>query len=247
MLDTINSRKEYLHKDLWVIKDFLNSEEIDWIRSEAENTNGWYTTARSPYCGNVKNKFLGYVPEYMSCGTMKLPIGRRSPEDPDGAVFINTPLLYGAGSINDRMRPLNLNTPGMGGLQSFFYVSEEDILKSDLGEDPIVNNYAYPWHSEDVPKGNMRLQRGNVYVYINDDFEGGELRVKTIPSTSWGNMREEDSDLVIVPKPGLMVYLPATKEYTHKVHRVTKGNRHSLYTTDWVSMEYIEISTNDTC
>jgi hypothetical protein len=64
LLKTIwEPRKEYIEKDLWVIRDFLSDQEIEWLNKEANDPTGWYVTMRSPYGGNTRNKFLGYVPD----------------------------------------------------------------------------------------------------------------------------------------------------------------------------------------
>jgi hypothetical protein len=52
-------------------------------------------------------------------------------------------------------------------------------------------------------------------VYLNDDFTGGEL---VFP----------DRDLVITPKPGLLVGFPSNHKFVHAVPEVFSGKRYSL-------------------
>lgn len=49
-------------------------------------------------------------------------------------------------------------------------------------------------------------------VYLNDDFEGGEL---------WF----PDQNILIKPKPGLMVVFPSNKKFPHQVNPITSGRR----------------------
>ena len=52
-------------------------------------------------------------------------------------------------------------------------------------------------------------------AYLNDDFTGGEL---VFP----------DRDVVIAPKPGLLVAFPSNHEFAHAVPKVLSGKRYSL-------------------
>jgi predicted 2-oxoglutarate/Fe(II)-dependent dioxygenase YbiX len=52
-------------------------------------------------------------------------------------------------------------------------------------------------------------------AYLNDDFTGGEL---VFP----------DLDVVIVPKPGLLVGFPSNHQFVHAVPKVLSGKRYSL-------------------
>jgi len=52
-------------------------------------------------------------------------------------------------------------------------------------------------------------------VYLNDDFTGGEL---VFP----------DLDVVIAPKPGLLVGFPSNHKFVHAVPKVLSGKRYSL-------------------
>ena len=52
-------------------------------------------------------------------------------------------------------------------------------------------------------------------LYLNDNFTGGEL---VFP----------DGDVVIIPKPGLLVGFPSNHEFVHRVPKVLSGKRYSL-------------------
>ena len=52
-------------------------------------------------------------------------------------------------------------------------------------------------------------------VYLNDNFAGGEL---VFP----------DRDVVIIPKPGLLVGFPSNHKFVHAVPKVLSGKRYSL-------------------
>jgi len=52
-------------------------------------------------------------------------------------------------------------------------------------------------------------------VYLNDNFTGGEL---VFP----------DRDVVMIPKPGLLVGFPSNHKFVHAVPKVLSGKRYSL-------------------
>jgi len=52
-------------------------------------------------------------------------------------------------------------------------------------------------------------------AYLNDEFKGGEL---VFP----------DLDVVITPKPGLLVAFPSNHKFVHAVRKVLSGKRYSL-------------------
>ncbi len=65
-------------------------------------------------------------------------------------------------------------------------------------------------HSDDA--GGKEIKYG-VVIYLNEDFEGGEL---VYP----------DSDISIRPKKGMLVYHPGSKK--HRVSKVVSGDRYTL-------------------
>jgi hypothetical protein len=234
-------RKEYIEKDLWVIRDFLSHEELEWLNKEANDPVGWYDTMRSPYGANTKNKFLGYIPDYDPVsGVMLVPKdnSRWGYRDPVGYF---EPRL-------EAVMPKYF--AGAGALQSFFEVSEEQII-AELGS---TVDYAMGWHyerddsdEEGVQKTIVKesktqkkqiLSQGKISaslsIYINDNFEGGILEFK-------------NKDYVIKPEPGMLVNVPLYKEFEHRVTKVTNGNRHTVYGRCWDSLEGIYKSTDEDC
>lgn len=232
-------KKEYIEKDLWVIRNFLTDEELRWLNEEANDPKDWYTTMRSPYGGNIKNKFLGYIADYDEFDNMLVP------------------------GLNSRFRPLPVKPiekriesvvpkhfGGAGALQSFFEVPDDQII-AELGHDV---DYAMGWHYErddaddDVQQRtiveNSKTQGKRIVsetkisasfnVYINDNFEGGILQFR-------------NKDYEIKPEPGMLINIPLYREFEHRVTKVTGGNRHTIYGRCWDSPNNIYISTNEDC
>jgi hypothetical protein len=235
-------RKEYIEKDLWVIRNFLSEEELEWLNKEANDPKDWYITMRSPYGGNIRNKFLGYVAEYDENGNMLVPRG-------DGqSKFIPMPFM---GLIDNRLHSvLPAVMAGAGTLQSFFEVPDDIILK-DSGENA---DWAMGWHYERDDSDDEETQKtivahsktqnkkivsqglitASFNVYINDNFDGGILEFK-------------NKNYSVKPEPGMLVNVPLYKEFEHRVTKVTNGNRHTLYGRCWDSAEGIYRSTNEDC
>jgi len=233
-------RKEYIEKDLWVIRNFLSDEELEWLNKEANDPTGWYDTMRSPYGANTKNKFLGYIPEYNEHGVMLVPH--------DGSKWTyRDPVGYFEPRL-EAVMPKHF--AGAGALQSFFEVPEEQII-AELGS---TVDYAMGWHYErddsdedDVQKtivkvsktqGKQILSQGKISaslsVYINDNFDGGVLEFK-------------NKDYVIKPEAGMLVNVPLYKEFEHRVTKVTNGNRHTIYGRCWDSLDGVYKSTDEDC
>ena len=239
LTDYWEPKKEYIEKDLWVIRNFLSKEELVWLNEQAEDPAGWYPTMRSFYGGNCKNKFLGYVPTYGDDGVMLPPHPKNKPE------FIPVPYIK---DIEDRMESvLPKYFSGAGALQSFFEVPDEQIL-AELGHDV---DYAMPFHyerdeedSEEFQKTISVMENGTVIaealetaafnVYINDNFKGGELKFK-------------NKDYVIKPEPGMLINIPLYKEFEHMVAKVTGGDRHSLYGRSFSNLEDRHMSSREDC
>ncbi len=244
-LDTLSKiwepRKEYIEKDLWVIRDFLSESELVWLNKEANDPLGWYDTMRSPYGGNTKNKFLGYIPEYDENGSMLVPHA-------ESKWTYREPINY----IEKRIEAV---VPkyfgGAGALQSFFEVSDEQIF-NETGRRDI--DYAMPWHYErdasddeeqqttivekSKTQGKRVSSQGRISasynVYINDNFDGGVLEF-------------QNKDYVIKPEVGMLVNIPINKEFMHRVTKVTNGNRHTIYGRSWDIEDGKYFSTNEDC
>jgi hypothetical protein len=233
--DEWEPKKEYIEKDLWVIRNFLTQEELTWLQEQANDPEGWYPTMRSYYGNNVRNKFLGYVAPYGEDGILIPPHPKNNPQ------FIPVPHVQ---DIQDRMEAvLPKYFAGAGAFQSFFEVPDEQII-AELGQDV---DYAMPYHYERDESDSEEHQKTIVVgkitealitaafnLYVNDDFEGGELRFK-------------NKDYVIKPEPGMLVNVPLYKEFEHMVSKVTGGNRHALYGRSWDNLENSYLSSREDC
>lgn len=213
--------------ELQYIDNFLTQEELDFFKPYMDDHQGWYTTMRSPY-KNILNKFI----------SVDLP--RR----PDGSTGVPTDeptikheIFHRPMGIFQRLsmvmpptyRPHNA-------LQTFKYCTDEEIAEARniTIEEASKIDFAMDWHWEygdgsKVPPFNRSLS-----LYLNDDFEGGILEFKHKPYK-------------IKPKAGMLVLVPVTKEFTHRVTRITSGNwRHTLYGASW-NGEFPPQSTEETC
>jgi hypothetical protein len=94
-------------------------------------------------------------------------------------------------------------------VESFFVAC---LLRGDL-HNPHADNERKE-HGRWVPNHTPQRDYTGI-VYLNDDFTGGEL---VFP----------DLDVVIVPKPGLLVGFPSNHKFVHAVPKVLSGKRYSL-------------------
>lgn len=222
-------RKEYIDKDLWVIRNFLSEEELEWLNAEAKDPSGWYSTMRSPYRGNIKNKFLCYVPKYTEDGTLILPSNPETDEYVEGCSWREWP-------VEDRLAAVvEKHFAGAGSFQSFFEVADEEIVK-ELGHNV---DYAMDWHyeTEEALFGGIveeAVMTATISIYINDDYEGGILEFK-------------NKDYSIAAEPGMLVNIPLYKEFEHRVTKVKNGTRHTLYGKSYNDLSKRHVSTNDDC
>jgi hypothetical protein len=224
----LEPRKEYIDQDLWVIRNFFTEEEINFLTEKANETDAWYPTMRSPYGGNIKNKFLGYVPQYGDDGVLLPPHPSNNPKS------IPVPYL---GGIQERLEAvLPKYFGGAGALQSFFEVPDEQII-AELGYNV---DYAMDFHYErheavDNPAlfGQAQIT-GAFSIYINDNYDGGILEFK-------------NKDYVVKPEIGMLVNVPLYKEFEHRVTKVTNGNRHTLYGTCWSNVPGTHLSSREDC
>ena len=224
-------RKEYIEKDLWVIRNFINQEEIDWLMDLANDPKDWYTVMRSAYGGNLRNKFIGYVAEYDENGIMILP-GQNSNIEQTWWKDRDVEKRFEAVAV-----PQWANA---GAFQSFFEVPDEQIIE-ELGHDV---DYAMDFHFEvdeedgthGKPEGSTAESdiSGAVSLYINDDYDGGVLEFK-------------NKEYSIKPEPGMLVNIPLYPEFEHRVTKVRNGTRHTLYGRSWHDVNNRHFSTNEDC
>ena len=234
-LDTLESiwgpRKEYIDGELWVIRNFLSQEEIDWLMEEANDPAGWYDTMSSPYGKIRKNKWLAYVPKYDDNGILLMPTDSEDDEYDEDSLWYKYP-------INTRLVAVMAKEfQGAGAFQSFASVPDEQII-AELGHNV---EYAMDWHYEldaeahGLPEGfEPPKMTAAMSLYINDDFGGGALQFK-------------HKDYEIKPEPGLLINIPLTEEFTHRVAKVTSGIRHTLYGKSYEDLSARHVSSNADC
>ena len=228
MKELLESQKVFIDEDLWYIPNFLTEPEFSALKAYCDEPTGWYITSRSP---SIRNKFIGVETLLHSEGTIcpsrgiDLSLSAVFPTEERERYF--DPLFWGYEGLLSRLETvlpdhLIKNTT----LQSFWPFQEG------------VDNYgAFDWHHE---KGNSGQKddgmTGAWSLYLNNDFEGGELLFKYKP------------EIVIKPEPGMLVNIPITKDFTHKVNPVTSGIIHTLY---GVCFDHLDaertISTGDDC
>ena len=225
--------KQYLDDDkqVWVIEDFLTPEELEWFNSQTDDELGWYPTMRSPY-KNILNKFLNVVPKYDEEGNIEFPN--------ETSVVIDLPVFSKQGGVWDRLDSvLPKGYKRHATLQSFKYMTDEEI-KSNLNNDIISeygideNNidFAMYWHQDPGLESNILV---SFSLYLNDDFEGGELEFGNLP-------------IKVKPKAGMLAVIPGGEKYKHRVNKVLGPNsRHTLYGNSFVDPEKAPVSTKDDC
>lgn len=225
--------KQYLDDDkqVWVIEDFLTPEELEWFKSQTDDELGWYPTMRSPY-KNILNKFLNVVPKYDEEGNIEFPN--------ETSVLIDLPVFSKQGGVWDRLDSvLPKGYKRHATLQSFKYMTDEEI-KSNLNKDIISeygideNNidFAMYWHQDPGLESNILV---SFSLYLNDDFEGGELEFGNLP-------------IKVKPKAGMLAVIPGGEKYKHRVNKVLGPNsRHTLYGNSFVDPEKAPVSTKDDC
>jgi hypothetical protein len=228
MKQLLESQKVYLDQDLWYIPNFLNKDESAAFKKHCDEPTGWYITSRSP---SIRNKFIGVkyrlYPEGTVCPTRGIDLSLSAVFPTDHDEIHLDPIFWDHEGLMDR---LSMALPN--------YLVKNTTLQSFWPFVEGVDNYgAFDWHHE---KGNPGQKddgmTGAWSLYLNDDFEGGELIFKNKP------------DILIKPKPGMLVNIPITKEFTHKVTPVTSGIRHTLYGICYDSLDSDRtISTGDDC
>lgn len=230
MSNELNLEKKYLDEDkkIWVIENFLTDEEIAWFREKIDDPNHWYITMRSPY-NNILNKFLDIEPEYDQNGKLKFP--------DENSKRIELPIFSKDDGIWSRLfKVLPPTYKCHATLQTFKYMPEEEINKN-LNEELLKgykadkNNidFAMYWHAD------TEAVTFSFSLYLNDDFEGGELEFL-------------DPPIKIKPKAGMLVGVPPGEEYTHRVNKVLGPNsRHTLYGNSWPDISKAMVSTAEDC
>lgn len=222
--------KVFIDTELWYIPNFLTQEELSYIEPFCDDEKGWYTTSRSR---SIKNKFINVKYKLYEEGTI---CPTRGIDLSNTAVFptdeerINHPIFYSENGLLNRMRKELPETlvPDIT-LQSFWPLNESDI------------GGAYNWHYEKgmaAEIGNEDFDDGGMTaawsIYLNNNFEGGVLEFLYKPYK-------------IYPQPGMLISIPMTKEFTHRVTPVTSGVRHTIYGVCYEDLEKRFISNSENC
>jgi 2OG-Fe(II) oxygenase superfamily len=216
-----NFKVVQLHEDIWYIDDFLGQEELAWFKTWCDDPNDWYTTMRSPY-KNILNKFINVEPKYDENGNVMIP-------DHD-SVSIDFPVIKQIWQRLEQVLPKHYRPHAT--LQTFKYMTDEEIeanLQPDLDfEKPL--NFAMQIHEDPTENVNASFS-----LYLNDDFEGGELEFIDIP-------------VKIEPKAGRLVVIITKSKLQHRVNKIKSGNsRHTLYGNCWNDSDNIPMSTAEDC
>ncbi len=225
--------KIYLDEDkqVWVIEDFLTKEELDWFKTQTDDELGWYPTMRSPY-KNILNKFLNVVPRYDEEGNIEFP--NETSEN------IDLPVFTKSGGVWERLESvLPAGYRRHATLQTFKYMTDKEI-KENVNPDVLTEygvniediDFAMYWHQDPGLEENILC---SFSLYLNDDFEGGELEFGNVP-------------IKMKPKAGTLAVIPGGDKYKHRVNKVLGPNsRHTLYGNSYVNPDIVVASTKDDC
>jgi hypothetical protein len=227
MKELLESQKVYIDEDLWYIPNFLTEEESTVFKEHCDDPNGWYITSRSP---SIKNKFIGIkndiYPQGTVCPTRGIDLSLSAVFPTDEDERYNDPLFWGKDALLDRLSMVLPNTLVRNTTLQSFWPFQEGV----------DNRGAFDWHHEKGNPGQMDDGLTGAWsLYLNNDFEGGELLFKYKP------------DIFIKPEPGMLVNIPTTKEFTHKVNPVTSGVRHTLYGICYDHQYSRTVSSGDNC
>lgn len=225
--------KIYLDEDhrVWIIENFLTKEELEWFKNQTDDLNGWYPTMRSPY-KNILNKFLNIVPKYDDTGNIEFP-------NQDSEV-LQLPIFVKPEGIWERLESV---LPPVyrrhATLQTFKYMTDEEIVENanrplleEYGIDVKDIDFAMYWHQDPGEKENIVC---SFSLYLNDDFDGGELEFANVP-------------IKLKPKAGTLAVIPGGEKYKHRVNKVLGPNsRHTLYGNSYIDPSIVVASTKDDC
>jgi len=105
--------------------------------------------------------------------------------------------------------------------QNVRHVEKPQFLYYQIGGKYDVHNDCESWGIDGKLK-QVCDRDVTILIYLNDDYEGGELEFP-----DWG--------CTFKPKAGTVIAFPSYIEFSHRVHPVTKGERFSL--VSWIATE----------
>lgn len=228
--ESLNNKKVFIDSNLWYIENILTEKEINELMIHANEKNKWYKTTRS---SSIRNKFIGVNvdihPEGTFCPTRKIDLSGDAifPNENNTLNKKDLHIFEKNNGIFDRLEKILPPTlVRQSTLQSFWPVDKNE-LQNPGG--------AYNWHFE---KGNENINDFGMTatwtIYLNENFNGGILEFLNKP-------------YCIKPKTGMIVSVPMTKDFTHRVTPVTDGVRHTLYGTCFENIYDRNISTGENC
>lgn len=226
MKEILESQKVYIDKELWYIPNFLTEDEASVLKEHCDEPVGWYITSRS---SSIRNKFIGVKyrthPQGTICPSRGIDLSLSAIFPTDDDQEYRDPIFWSDGALLDR---LSMVLP--------YQLIKSTTLQSFWPLDNSSHFGAYEWHCEkdEDTEFNDKGMTAAWSLYLNDDFEDGQLEFLYKP-------------YVLKPKPGMLVSIPITKDFTHRVTPVTKGIRHTLYGVCFEDGFDREISTGDSC
>ena len=223
---SLESKKVFIDQDLWYIPNFLTEDELNFLKRYCDEPTGWYLTSRST---SIRNKFIGIVPDLHPEGTVcptrgiDLSLSAKFPTE-DNKRY-QEPLFWNPGGALDRMDqvlPKNLNKDIT--LQSFWPLDD-----SDHG-----GAYHYHYEAEVENHHDDFVMTGAWSLYLNEDFEGGVLEFA-------------NKEYKVYPEVGMLINIPITKEFTHRVTPLISGVRHTMYGVCYSDLSKRPQSSGETC
>jgi predicted 2-oxoglutarate/Fe(II)-dependent dioxygenase YbiX len=100
-------------------------------------------------------------------------------------------------------------------------IETPQFLKYEIGDKYGDHNDSEDW-ANNGQLARVMARDITVLLYLNEDFEGGELEFTRLGIT-------------IKPKKGMMIAFPSYIEFSHRVHPLTSGTRYTLAT--WIETE----------
>ncbi len=226
MNQNLEFKKVYIDQDLWYIANFLTEDELNFLKRYCDEPTGWYLTSRST---SIRNKFIGIDvelhPEGTVCPTRGIDLSLSAKFPTEDNKRYQEPLFWNPGGALDRMDqvlPKNLNKDIT--LQSFWPLDDSD------------HSGAYNYHYE-ATEENMHddfVMTGAWSLYLNEDFEGGLLEFA-------------NKEYKISPQSGMLINIPMTKEFTHRVTPVISGVRHTMYGVCYSDLSSRPVSSGENC
>jgi hypothetical protein len=139
-------------------------------------------------------------------------------------------LIYGLGNLVDSLTDVHwFNLLGYyisNGLNLYRQELDptmRDFCQNRINEIQILKYFEGYFYNYHVDSGGNHHRNMSCIIFLNNDYEGGELVFKDQAS---------DEELEIKVKPGRMILWPSNFLFPHKVREVKKGIRYSI--VSWI-------------